>query len=123
MTETELNARIEKLKRRTPLLQSQAHLEKIIGSFPEAHRTLAIEAVSGILPEKLVAREPKPVIVPKDPENPTIQEATAMRLEAHGNKIVEQANVMAEMGKRIGELEAENSNLKGRANEGQKVKG
>jgi len=110
---TDYLARLAKLKKRAPKLNSQAHLDKIIASFDKKHRKLAIDAVSDILPEKLVARMPKKsAIAPKDPDNPTIQEATAMRLQAHGEKIIEQANTMAEMDKRIRELEKENADLK-----------
>lgn len=95
MTEAELNARIAKFKRRAPMVTSQSHLEKIIGSFPEEHRPLVISEIGSILPERLIAQEPANVeLKVKDEANPTIQEATASRLNSQNAKILEQAEVI-----------------------------
>lgn len=108
MTEAELNARIAKFKRRAPMLTSQSHLEKIIGSFPEEHRPLVISEIGSILPERLIAQEPANVeLKVKDDANPTIQEATASRLNSQNAKILEQAGVIHDLTRQLADVQLE----------------
>jgi len=98
--------RIAKFAKRAPSITSQRHLDRIMASFAPEHRSIAIERVSGILPSKLVAREDveMPEVKAHDESNPTLQEATAARLNAQAAKILEQADLLAEYDKQMRSL-------------------
>jgi len=98
-------ARLDKLRRRAPFVRTQEHLDKIIQSFEPEHRSLAIEAVRDILPMKLEARDMPVEVKPKDEANPTLQEATAARLNSQAAKIIEQSETIAEMDQTIRDLQ------------------
>lgn len=110
-----IEQRLAKLVRRAPRIQSQAHLDTILRSFPKKNRKLAIESIGGILPARLVAKEPAPLEVkPRDPQNPTVAEETVMRLNQQAAKLIEQSGVIAEMDKTIRDLRKELADEKGK---------
>ena len=77
-------ALLAKFKRRAPHISTQGHLDKVMRAFPvELHDDIAAH-VQPLLKGGLTARkvESVPELKPKDPENPTLQERTAQRLNA-----------------------------------------
>jgi hypothetical protein len=46
---SEAQKRLEKFKRKAPMVQTQAHLDKIMGSFPEEDRPTVLAAVQPML--------------------------------------------------------------------------
>lgn len=90
MTDSEaaLNARIAKFKRRAKNVRSQAHLDKIMQSFPVDQHEKIASIIAPVLLPTLEARSVQPVdIRPVDPDKPILQEETARRLNMQREQI------------------------------------
>lgn len=109
MKDTDLDARIRKFKRQSTGVSSQAHMDRIMESFGE-HQELVLTKIDH---SSLIVRKVEPMeIKPKDPENPTIHEATAVRLNNQDEKIIALNDSLKEANAKIKSLEKELENLR-----------
>lgn len=119
MTDAEFNSRVAKLKRRAPFITSRQHFERIIESFPEEHRQIAIDSVEGIL-RKNLKELPEVEVKVKDEANVAAAEATAIRIQQKDAKIIELSESLAVSDKHVQELEIELKAMKKLLDEKQK---